>query len=112
MSLLKKFAGETVIYGLGSVLPRVLLFALTPILTRILGEGEYGNHAVMYAFAALSLVFFTYGMETALFRFGSKDGQLNKVFSTAAISLLLTTIVFSGVLLFFSDSIAEFLKQE
>ena len=80
MSLLKKFAGETVIYGLGSVLPRVLLFALTPILTRILGEGEYGNHAVMYAFAALSLVFFTYGMETALFRFGSKDGQLNKVF--------------------------------
>lgn len=112
MSLLKKFAGETMIYGLGSVLPRVLLFALTPILTRILGEGEYGNHAVMYAFAALSLVFFTYGMETALFRFGSKDGQLNKVFSTAAISLLMTTIILVGVLLFFSDSIAVFLEQE
>ena len=112
MSLLKKFAGETVIYGLGSVLPRVLLFALTPILTRILGEGEYGEHAVMYAFTALLLVFFTYGMETALFRFGSKDGQLNKVFSTAAISLLVTTIIFGGTLLFFSDSIAIFLEQE
>ena len=112
MSLLKKFAGETVIYGLGSVLPRVLLFALTPILTRTLGEGEYGEHAVMYAFTALLLVFFTYGMETALFRFGSKDGQLNIVFSTATISLLTTTIVFGGTLLLFSDSIAQFLEQE
>ena len=112
MSLLKKFAGETVIYGLGSILPRVLLFALTPILTRILGEGEYGELGVMYAFAALLLVFFTYGMETALFRFGSKDGQLNKVFSTAAISLLGTTILFGGALLFFSDSVANFLEQD
>ena len=45
MALLKKFAGETVIYGLGSVLPRVLLFSLTPYLTRIFDPSEFGIHA-------------------------------------------------------------------
>ena len=111
MSLLKKFAGETVIYGLGSILPRILNFAMTFILTWILGQGEFGQHGNMYAFTAFILVFFTYGMETALFRFGSKDGQLKIVFSTAAISLLVTTIILTLILWPFSDGIAAFLEQ-
>ncbi len=111
MSLLKKFAGETVIYGLGSILPRVLNFAMTFILTWILGQGEFGQHGNMYALTAFMLVFFTYGMETALFRFGSKEGQLEKVFSTAAISLFVTTIIFITVLWPFTDRIAAFLEQ-
>ena len=111
MALLKKFASETVIYGIGSILPRVLTFLLTPYFTRRLGQGEFGNHGVMYAFAALLIVFFTYGMETALFRFGSKEGQLSKVFSTAAISLLGTTILLGTGLYIFSDAIAAFLNE-
>jgi len=111
MSLLKKFAGETVIYGLGSILPRILNFGMTFILTWILGQGEFGQHGNMYAFTAFILVFFTYGMETALFRFGSKGGQLEKVFSTAAISLLVTTIILTVILWPFSDEIAAFLEQ-
>ena len=111
MSILKKFAGETVIYGVGSILPRILFVALTPLLTNIFGTGEYGVHAVMYAFAALLLVFFTYGMETALFRFGSKEGQLNIAFSTAAISLLCSTILIVPLLIFFSEHIAIFLEE-
>ncbi len=111
MSLLKKFAGETVIYGLGSILPRVLNFLLTPYLTNVFDTSDYGIYGVMYAITAFWLVLFTYGMETALFRFGSKDGQLNKVFSTAAISLLVTTIIFVGLLFFFSEDIALFLNE-
>jgi len=110
MALLKKFASETVFYGLGSVLPRVLLFAMTPFLTRYFDTSEYGIHAVMYSFTALLLVFFTYGMETALFRFGSLEGELDKVFTTAAISLLITTIFFVGLLFVFSNQIAAFLE--
>lgn len=111
MSLLKKFAGETIIYGLGSILPRILNFGMTFLLTWVLGQGEFGQFGNMYAFTALILVFFTYGMETALFRFGSKEGQIEKVFSTAAISLLVTTIIFTLLLWPFSDVIAVFLEQ-
>lgn len=111
MSLLKKFAGETVIYGLGSVLPRVLNFLLTPYLTNVFDTSEYGIYGLMYAITAFWLVLFTYGMETALFRFGSKDGQLNRVFSTAAISLLTTTIILVGLIFLFSENIALFLNE-
>ena len=71
MSLLKKFAGETIIYGLGSILPRILNFGMTFLLTWVLGQGEFGQFGNMYAFTALILVFFTYGMETAFFRFSN-----------------------------------------
>ncbi|MEM6965071.1 MAG: oligosaccharide flippase family protein [Bacteroidota bacterium] len=111
MALLKKFAGETVIYGLGSVLPRVLIFSLTPYLTSVFGTGEYGTQGVMFAFAAFLMVFFTYGMETTLFRFGSEVGQKDKVFSTAAISLLVTSVIFVSVLFFFSQEVANFLNE-
>ncbi len=111
MALLKKFAGETVIYGVGSILPRVLFLVMTPLLTNTLDTGEYGDLSVMYAFAALLLVFFTYGMETGLFRFGSKDGQLKTVFSTAAISLLCSTLFLVPLLIFFSENIAVLLEK-
>ena len=111
MSLLKKFAGETVIYGLGSILPRVLTFILSIYFTRVFDTSEYAIYGVMYSFTALLLVFFTYGMETGLFRFGSQSGQLAKVFGTAAISLFSTTIFFVGVLFLFSENIATFLGE-
>ena len=111
MSLLKKFAGETVIYGLGSILPRILTFILAIYFTRVFDTSEYAIYGVMYSFTALLLVFFTYGMETGLFRFGSKEGQLAKVFSTVAISLFSTTIIFVGILFIFSENIAAFLGE-
>jgi len=110
--MLKKFAGEAVIYGIGSVLPKVLQFAMTPWLTyRVFSTGEYGDMNIMYAFAAFLLIIFTYGMETTLFRFGSEKGQKDIVFSTAAISLLISTLIFVSILFVFSDSIAGFLEQ-
>jgi O-antigen/teichoic acid export membrane protein len=49
-------------------------------------------------------------MDTAFFRFGSRDGNLEKAFSTAILPILFTTIFFVIVLLFFAQPIAEFLK--
>ena len=110
--MLKKFAGETVIYGIGSVLPRVLQFALTPYLTyRIFGPAQYGSLSVIYAFAAFLIIVFTYGMETTLFRFGSEEGKKDIVFSTGAISLLVSSVIFVAFLFLFSDQIANFLEQ-
>lgn len=94
MSLIKKLAGETMIYGLGSILPRVLNFIIvTPYFTRILREskGDYATHGSMYALAGFLVILLTYRMETAFFRFGSKDGGLERTFSTASIAIIGTT---------------------
>ncbi len=112
MSLIKKLAGETAIYGVSSILSRILHYLLlTPYLTRVFEQDEYGIHALMYSFAALLLILFTYGMETAFFRFGTRDKNSEAAFSTASISLFVSTIFFVGFITLFSENIAAMLTQ-
>ncbi len=99
MSLLKKLAGETAIYGLSSILSRLLNFViLTPYLTRVFSRAEFGIISLLYTYAAILMVFYTYRMETAFFRFGSKPQEERKSFSTASISLLVSTAVFTALI--------------
>ena len=111
MSLVKKLAGETAIYGVSSILSRLLNYViLTPYLTRVFVQQQYGIVSDMYTYAALLMVIFTYRMETAFFRFGSDNGGISSSFSTSTISLLFTTIIFVATLLFFAQPIADFLE--
>lgn len=127
MTLLKKLAGETAIYGVSSILSRVLnYFILVPYLTRVFLPEEYGVVNIFYTYIALLLILFTYRMETAFFRFGSKrdeapagdspgpeykNSNLQHSFSTASLSLLLSTGVFSALLLIFQQPVANWLKH-
>ncbi len=111
MSLVKKLAGETAIYGVSSILSRLLNYVvLTPYLTRVFLPEEYGIVSDMYAYAALLMVLFTYRMETAFFRFASREDGISSTFSTSSISLIFTTILFVGSLLFFAQPVANFLE--
>lgn len=111
LSLLKKLAGETAIYGTSSILSRLLHYViLTPYFTRVFAQGEYGVVSDLYTWAALLLVLFTYRMETAFFRFGSREGDLEKSYSTAAISLIASTVVLSALFILSADVIATWLK--
>ncbi len=99
MSLLKKLAGDTAIYGVSSILSRVLnFFVMTAYLTSAFKREEYGVYAEMYAYVAILIIFFTYRMETAFFRFGSRDGNLDRAFSTGSVMLLTTTIILTSML--------------
>lgn len=112
MTLLKKLAGETAIYGVSSILGRVLnYFILVPYLTRVFLQEEYGVVNIFYTYIALLLILFTYRMETAFFRFGSKGEDLQRSFSTASLSLLFSTGVFVALLLVFLEPVAAWLKQ-
>ncbi len=111
MSLIKKLAGETMIYGISSILSRLLNYViLTPYFTRVFVDNDYGVVSEMYAYAALLMVFFTYRMETTFFRFASEKDQLEKTFSTASISLLISTVLFVGAMLLFAQPIANALQ--
>lgn len=111
LSLLKKLAGETAIYGTSSILSRLLHYViLTPYFTRVFGQGEYGVVSDMYTWAALLLVLFTYRMETAFFRYGSREEEMEKSFSTASLSLLGSTIVLAALFVLAAQPIAAWLK--
>lgn len=111
MSLLKQLAGETAIYGVSSILSRLLHYViLTPYLTRVFLPAEYGIVSDLYAWIALLMVFFTYRMETAFFRFGNRTEDLERTFSTASLSLIVSTVLLATVFIGTAPSIAALLR--
>ena len=107
MKALRKLAGQTAIYGLPSIIGRLLNYLLVPLHTSKFVKSEYGE---MYAYVAFLVVILTYGMETAYFRFQSKSGQEHTtVYSTILISLFGTTSLFIFFATFFSIDISNFL---
>lgn len=114
MSLLKKLAGETAIYGLSHILSRVLLFVVFTIYLTRRFDGdttEYGIYTDMYSYAAVILTILVFRMDTAFFRYGSK-GDLQKVFNTGFIGVLGFCLIILVILLFNIDSLARLLVYE
>lgn len=108
---IKKLAGQTLIYGLGTILPRFLNYLLVPLLTYIFQKPvDYGVNSEMYAYIAFLNVIFTYGMETAFFNFSSKKDDKQSVYNTALSSIIISTISFSVLLFLFSKPIANWLE--
>jgi O-antigen/teichoic acid export membrane protein len=102
LSVLQRFFKDTIIYGLAIVLPRLINFLLTRLYTDVLPNESFSTNTVFYVYAAFFNVVFTYGMETAFFRFFSKYDDKNKVLSTALITVSTSTFLI-GILLFLCD---------
>jgi O-antigen/teichoic acid export membrane protein len=91
----RKLGGQTLVYGLGSIIPRFLNYAiLTPYYTYKFQVQDYGIITELYAYVAVLLVILTYGMETGYFKFTADKQKGGDVFSTAAISLFTTSVIF------------------
>jgi len=106
---LKQLAGQTAIYGLSSIVARIINFFFVPLYTRMLTTGNYGLASELLAYIALLQVVLTFGMETGFFRFASKDkDRAGIIFSTAVISLGTTSLSFLAIVLLFSDQLSLF----
>jgi len=66
---------------------------------------------MVYAFIPFMNVVFTYGMETAYFRFSTKENK-DDVFNTTSISILISTLLLSFVLILFYKPLATLLQIE
>jgi O-antigen/teichoic acid export membrane protein len=98
MSVLKKLASQTAIYGLSSIIGRIAMFGLTPLLTAKMAVAEYGIFNDLYAFATYFLVILTFGMETAFFRYSGDDKTDDKPYTQSLMFVMGLALVF--VLLF------------
>lgn len=112
MSSIKKLAGQTVWYGLSSIVARFLFYLLTPYFTLKLSVAGYGDMSLMYAAIPFLNVIFTYGLETAYFRFATRTEYKKDIFPTAMISIICSTIAFATVLIIARHSIAHLLRLD
>ncbi len=111
MSKIKKLAGQTAIYGISTILGRLLNYLLVPLHTYVFETtSQYGVVSELYAYLTFLKIIYTFGMETAFFHFSQKIEDQQKVFSTAFTTLILTTLIFSGGIFIFQQPISEWLK--
>jgi O-antigen/teichoic acid export membrane protein len=92
---IRTLAKQTAIYGFGTIVPRFLNYGImTFFYTRFFEKAEYGVVTELYAWMVLLLIVLTYGMETGFFRFAQKKEDASRVYSTALISLFITSASF------------------
>lgn len=109
---LKKLASQTVVYGLGSVLPRVITFLYSFILTYIFKEpSQLSANIEFYSYVSFINILFTYGMETAFFHFSSKLEDKSRVYATALMSVFGSTGILTLLFMLFSGSLASLVKE-
>ena len=110
---IKKLFGEIAIYGLSSIIGRLLNYLLVPLYTYVfINPADYGVVSELYAWVAFLIVILTFGMETAFFKFIQNEGDQKNVFSTALSALLSLNSVFFLVVLLFYQDIASLLLYE
>lgn len=106
---LRKLFKQTFIYGVATVLPRVISFFLLPLYTGVFQNAAgYGQYTNIYAWIAIFNVILAYGMETTFFRFYNKESEKQNVVATALVSLLVSSLGFLVLSWLTGDSLAAF----
>lgn len=112
---LSKLAGQVAIYGISSVVARLLNYLLVPYYTRIMTPAEYGVITDIYALIPFALVVLTLGMESGYFRFAAKaesEVERKSVYATTWGAVLAAATLFLAVVLLFNDGISRALGYE
>ena len=108
MNVIKKLAGQTAIYGLSSIVGRLLNYLLVPIYTMVfVNPADYGVVSELYAYVAFFIVLLTFGMETTFFRFINIEENKDKIFNNAFVSLTGINVLFLLLVLVFLGPISE-----
>ncbi|MBE9585331.1 oligosaccharide flippase family protein [Mucilaginibacter sp. JRF] len=108
MSTAKKFAGQTAVYGLSTIVSRLLNFILTPIYTSTFATNVYGVFTTMFSWAAILNPFLAFGMETTFFRYLNKrKDDKETVYNNAFGTILTLCLLFAVIAIPLIDQIAD-----
>lgn len=107
---LKQLAGETALYGLSTILARVINFLFVPFYTRLLSTESYGVVTEFMAYIAVLQVVLVLGLETGCFRFANRPGTDSaKVYSDALGIVSIVSLLFLVLMVVFAGGISDLL---
>ena len=110
---LKQLAGETAIYGLSTILARIINFVLVPVYTRVLTQADYGVVTELMSWIGVLQVAMVLGLETGCFRFANREGaDARKVYGNAFVAVFGVSAVTLALALAFATPIASALGYD
>jgi O-antigen/teichoic acid export membrane protein len=107
LSLYKNLFKQTLIYGLATVLPRMISFLLNPLYVDQLPKQEFADVSIVFAWLVFFNVILSYGMETAFFRFYNTESDKQRVISTATVSLFWSSLLFLLLSLIYRNTLSD-----
>lgn len=107
-NVLRKLAGETAIYGLSTILARMINFLIVPLYTRVLATESYGAYTEVMSYIAVLQVVLVLGLETGCFKFSANE----KTFSTALATVGSVALLFFGAMALFAEPVSGAMGYE
>ena len=107
-NVLKQLAGETAIYGLSTILARIVNFVLVPVYTRVLTQADYGVVTELMSWIAVLQVVMVLGLETGCFRFANRPGvDVSRVYGSAFSAVFAVSVAVLALAVAFAEPIAS-----
>jgi O-antigen/teichoic acid export membrane protein len=109
MSFLKKLAGDSVLYGLNTIVGRLLNWLLVPLHTRIFTNPEVlAENNLLYTYVIPLNILFTFGMETTFFRYGNKSDTQKEVFNQILSFIIVLSVTLAIIIILFDTQIVNY----
>ncbi|MCR9063337.1 MAG: polysaccharide biosynthesis C-terminal domain-containing protein [Cytophagales bacterium] len=109
MSFLKKLAGDSVLYGINTIVGRLLNWLLVPLHTRVFVNPEVlAENNLLYTYVIPLNILFTFGMETTFFRYGNKPETQKAVFNQILSFILVLSVSLAGLIIVFATPIVNY----
>jgi O-antigen/teichoic acid export membrane protein len=111
LSTAKKFAGQTAIYGLTTIVQRLLSAILTPLYTGAYLPKVYSIFSTMFSYASIFQAVLAFGMETTFFRYLNKyPDQKKQVYNNGFWVIFTVTVLFLLLTLPITHTLAGLIK--
>ena len=110
MGQLKQLAKQTALYGMSSILGRIINYFLVPLHTSFFKPEELGVVTNLYGYVGLIMIIITFGMETAFFRFASRL-KGNQAYSVAATAIMIISTLMAVLIFLNAELVASFIPE-
>lgn len=105
--MLRKLASDTALYGISTMLGRMINYLLVMLHTELFAPEELAVQVQLYAFTGIALVVYLFGMETAFFRYARQLPDREKYYSLILSAVLVVSLFLSGTLFIGSSYAAD-----
>lgn len=113
MSTLKKLASDTALYGVSSILGRVINYGLVILHTKVFLPGQMSTQIELYAAVGVLNILYTYGMETTFFRYAARQkDQAAHYYNLVQSAILLSSVLMSALLIVAASPISHAMHYE
>ncbi|HUH25196.1 MAG TPA: oligosaccharide flippase family protein [Flavobacterium sp.] len=105
MSIYKNLFKTTLIYGIATVVPKMIGFIMAPYHIDWLPKNAYADYTLIFSWLMFFNVVLSFGMETAFFRFYNKQENKKEVVNNTLWFLMAVCAVFLGLVYLFKNAI-------